>query len=87
MLKSPYLCQKLCDMMKAHTVGLRFLDFLSGKSLVPFLHKEKISVALVSFLETALQQAGENRKELEKVLSYYKAEIRQIVLNIKQPVS
>ena len=28
---------------------------------------------MVSFLETALQQAGENRVELEKVLSHYSA--------------
>mgnify|MGYP001652901687 FL=1 len=29
---------------------------------------------MVSFLETALQQAGENRVELEKVLSHYKTD-------------
>lgn len=30
--------------------------------------------SMVSFLETALQQAGENRVELEKVLSHYKTD-------------
>nr|WP_310648363.1 hypothetical protein [Bacteroides thetaiotaomicron] len=35
--------------------------------------KEKCT-PMVSFLETALQQAGENRVELEKVLSHYKTD-------------
>ena len=40
-----------------------FLDFSGSET--------KQDVVVVSMLENALQQAGENRTELEKVLSYY----------------
>ncbi len=58
--------------MKTHTklVYVLLISLLGNLSCT----KKEISVASVSLLETALQQAGENRKELEKVLSYYKTD-------------
>lgn len=52
-------------------VYIPLISFL-GNCLFLFCTKKDISVAPVSLVETVLQQVGENRREVQEIVEYYK---------------